>query len=177
LRTGRSRSAATKSGAGTVAAQSATVLDLTPSCPDCELTLQEVLFMSSEREELGPVMYTANATVDAQGRFWISYGTAGVPQAFSPADGGLVENIGRRGEGPGEFMAATLLLPAGDSVLVFDKQIQRMTVIGPDLEDSPSARRLSKRCGYHMAEGGPERTRLDARICRAPLPYREPRHR
>jgi hypothetical protein len=113
-------------------AQAATVLDLAPTCPACELTLEEVLFLSTEREEVGPINYVAGKTVDGQGRFWVSYGHAAVPQVFSP-DGALIGNIGRQGEGPGEFVAATLLLPVGDSVLIFDQVLQRMTVMGPDL--------------------------------------------
>ena len=55
------------------------------------------------------------------------------PKVFA-ADGRFVRDLGRRGEGPGEFMEVAHLsrLP-GDSLLVIDSELQRASVLGPDM--------------------------------------------
>lgn len=52
---------------------------------------------------------------------------------FFDADGGLVKRLGRRGQGPGEFMLPTRMdrLP-GDTLVVWDEGQRRVTLIGPD---------------------------------------------
>lgn len=49
------------------------------------------------------------------------------------ATGSLVARAGRRGEGPGEFQQPTLLNAApGDSVVVYDGMLRRMTIVAQD---------------------------------------------
>ncbi|MEX2611414.1 MAG: hypothetical protein WEA24_15940 [Gemmatimonadota bacterium] len=48
--------------------------------------------------------------------------------------GSLSRTVGSQGQGPGEFMLATMpVLGPGDSVFVFDVGLQRLTVFTPDL--------------------------------------------
>lgn len=48
-------------------------------------------------------------------------------------DGGLERRVGRRGKGPGEFIAPAAMIQADDSTLaVVDAALQRITLFGPD---------------------------------------------
>ena len=47
-------------------------------------------------------------------------------------DGSLIDTLGRRGRGPGEFQRPTNVVVArGDSIYVFDNQVNRLTVFSP----------------------------------------------
>lgn len=50
------------------------------------------------------------------------------------SDGSVVETLGRKGEGPGEYQAIDAILLRGDSILVSDGRLQRMTLLSPDGE-------------------------------------------
>lgn len=47
-------------------------------------------------------------------------------------DGSVVTSWGRKGEGPGEFQAFDAILHTGDSILVSDGRLQRLTVLSSD---------------------------------------------
>ena len=47
------------------------------------------------------------------------------------ADGGIVERIGRDGEGPGEFRDGEITRGLGDTVIVYDRAIGRVSVVVP----------------------------------------------
>jgi hypothetical protein len=59
---------------------------------------------------------------------------------FFDASGGLQASTGRDGDGPGEFRFPTgLFALPGDSLLVFDRRLRRISLIGPDHGVSRSA--------------------------------------
>lgn len=47
-------------------------------------------------------------------------------------DGTVVETVGRKGEGPGEFQGFDAILLEGDSILVSDGRLLRVTLVAPD---------------------------------------------
>ena len=65
---------------------------------------------------------------------WIVFAGFGMPQRFD-STGQYLGEIGRSGEGPGEYAAAMVGtgLP-GDSLLILDVRLARASVLGPDLE-------------------------------------------
>ncbi len=64
------------------------------------------------------------------------------------ADLGYVRTIGREGEGPGEFKrAASVQFLPGDSVLVWDSQLQRLTVFPPGSGEAFSVHSLGTQEG------------------------------
>jgi hypothetical protein len=69
--------------------------------------------------------------VDAQGRIYVGDEPASLIVLNS--DGRVLQRIGRKGSGPGEFnyLSNVQVLP-GDSILVFDPNLERVTVYGPD---------------------------------------------
>lgn len=72
--------------------------------------------------------------VDGRGRLWVADGQSGELRIFR-ADGSHWKTRGGQGEGPGEFVQIRLLGPRdGDSVLVADGRIDRVTVFDPDGE-------------------------------------------
>lgn len=48
------------------------------------------------------------------------------------SDGSVVEAWGRKGEGPGEYQRLDAILLRGDSILVSDVRLRRLTVLSPD---------------------------------------------
>lgn len=70
--------------------------------------------------------------------FVLSDGRLVVPLAGSSdirvfsQDGSFVERLGRRGEGPGEFMYLSGAWPRGDSIEAFDSRLRRITRFVPD---------------------------------------------
>lgn len=55
-------------------------------------------------------------------------------RVFSRVDGSFERVLGRSGEGPGEYRAiAALEVMTGDSLLVYDRGLQRITILSPDL--------------------------------------------
>jgi hypothetical protein len=78
-------------------------------------------------------------TVDARSRFFVSVDGADHFLAYD-SDGASLGAIGRRGQGPGEFLSAThVVAGAGDSVFVFDNRARRFSVLSPQLRFVRSA--------------------------------------
>lgn len=70
--------------------------------------------------------------VDSQGRIVVADAGATAVAVLSP-DGQLLRWLGGRGEGPGEFAAVTSLqVLGGDTVLVYDRALARVTLFPPD---------------------------------------------
>lgn len=69
-----------------------------------------------------------DATVDSAGRVLIASGTGAQITVFDSA-GAFLRTIGRKGQGPGEFMRADRIWTTGDTVVVIDAQEQRATAL------------------------------------------------
>jgi len=76
-------------------------------------------------------------------------------------DGSLIDTLGRRGQGPGEFQRPTNIAVArGDSLYVFDTQINRLTVFAP-----PPSHRRTRSMTITSAVGSVTEVRaLDGRL-------------
>jgi len=70
---------------------------------------------------------------DGRGRVWISFPWHAL--YLYDADGSFLSQVGREGQGPGEFTSLRgVVVAPGDTVHVFDRGNQRVTVLSPDLE-------------------------------------------
>lgn len=104
-----------------------------PACQDCHVVENRIAVLSAADGVL--LDYGAFSFVRIKdGRFlttgFARDGTIGV---FGP-DGRWQRDLGRRGAGPGEYgTPARLSLWTGDSVLVLDVALSRVSVLGPDL--------------------------------------------
>jgi hypothetical protein len=67
----------------------------------------------------------------SDGRFVIANGGTQEIRIFD-ARGKHLSSAGRKGEGPGEFVALRSVFPYGDSIIAYDFQLRRMSVFGPD---------------------------------------------
>ena len=72
--------------------------------------------------------------IDRHSRYFVYGGSAPYFWVFD-SSGRITHRIGRRGEGPGEFSRVTgIAFGEADSVFVFDRPLQRVTVYTSDLE-------------------------------------------
>jgi hypothetical protein len=99
------------------------------ACPACTLAL-DTLAVLGNSEGPGALTAVIGVRLDSQSRYWV-FGEGAVPQLFGP-DGEFMLELGRLGEGPGEFVGAhdVWMLP-GDSLLVRDGR--GMHVFAPEL--------------------------------------------
>ncbi|HEU0015948.1 MAG TPA: 6-bladed beta-propeller [Longimicrobium sp.] len=83
--------------------------------------------------------------VDSRGRIFVADLAAPEVTVLAP-DGRLERTVGRRGSGPGEFqgISSVQVLP-DDSLLVFDRHRERITVFGPSLDSAAYTVNLASR--------------------------------
>ena len=84
----------------------------------------------------GPPTFTAISalTVDSAGRFWVADAVERHILVLDQA-GRLVTTLGRRGDGPGEYQAPSIMTTSIDGfVLVLDPVLARVTIYAPSLE-------------------------------------------
>jgi hypothetical protein len=108
---------------GSAAAQ--VVIPDRPSCAACSIEVENVV-----RLDPAALLPTSPASVvrDSGGRYWVTFPN---DQAMVFAsDGGLLLTL-REGGGPGEFRYPAMVVPVGDSVVVFDRGAGP-SVMGPD---------------------------------------------
>lgn len=117
---------------GPVGGQSVIHVPSQPSCPECEIRLEQVVVLG-DREGPGTVDHeTPVVKRDSRGRYYMSYPGGASVKVFGP-DGSYLTTIGRRGKGPGEFEGIIAVRPSvGDSIHVFDINLMRLSVFGPD---------------------------------------------
>ncbi|WP_397546305.1 6-bladed beta-propeller [Rhodothermus marinus] len=97
--------------------------------------------------------YIPDGFFDSRGRLWVVDMHEAVLYVFHP-EGRLLQKIGRRGEGPGEFMAPEQVAPGvNDSVYVWDIQLKRLSVFSPEGE---FVRSFTMDYGYELLRGVPE---------------------
>jgi hypothetical protein len=103
------------------------------SCERCTVAWTEVLRLG-EGDEPGFVESPfISVTIDGRGRYWIVSSEGQLPKVYSRT-GQFVGEVGRKGEGPGEFRHPDLAFPIpGDSMALLDLGLQRVSVVDPDL--------------------------------------------
>jgi hypothetical protein len=77
-----------------------------------------------------------NVVRDSRGRFYATTPDQGGDLPFVyDADGTFLQQLGRVGEGPGEYRAPqALLITGGDTLHIFDKRLARVVVLSPSWE-------------------------------------------
>jgi hypothetical protein len=79
------------------------------------------------------VQAPGGVTRDGQGRVWISFPSEAL--YLYDADGSFLTQVGREGEGPGEYRSIrNVVVAPGDTVHVLDRGNRRATVLSPELE-------------------------------------------
>ena len=112
-------------------AQARVEIGSTVACEACEIVLTHIARVGDAD---GPGALSSrpySMSRDSRGRFYVvTPEQGGEPPMVFDADGRFVARLGREGAGPGEFRAPTivLILP-GDTVLVIDGSLARLTVL------------------------------------------------
>lgn len=107
------------------------------ACSTCKLRIVRSVILG-DKEGPNAISDQVNAVrIDGLGRYWIMAGDT--PPYVFDASGRLVTRVGRSGAGPGETIRPldAVSLP-GDSVLVFDGELSRLTVFDKDLKAARS---------------------------------------
>ncbi|HLA88819.1 MAG TPA: hypothetical protein VJL28_00125 [Gemmatimonadaceae bacterium] len=103
-----------------------------PSCARCTVTARTIAELG-DRDGPGSIDYLPFALrVDSRGRFWVMNHDE-LPKVFD-STGRFVQTIGSVGSGPGEFRMPSDAVAIGDSMLVVDGSLARVTVVGPALK-------------------------------------------
>lgn len=103
------------------------------TCPNCEIALELVAELGGEDDE----GYVGEFTVVSRSSEHYFIRDLFIPGEVKVFDlqGRFVANLGREGEGPGEFRGGSAMqVSRGDSLLLIDTALQRLSVFGPDLE-------------------------------------------
>ena len=112
------------------------------------LSLERNLLMSEgESFYFGTIIDVAPAS---DGRIFVADADAGHIKVLTP-DGSLMDTLGRKGEGPGEFQRLRQVsLARGDSLFVLDSQRRRVSVFAP-------SGRLARGLSVDASQGFPRR--------------------
>jgi hypothetical protein len=110
------------------------------SCATCTIRTQTILTLGA-RDSAGALPgQPLSATVDSQGRIWLVVPNR-APLLFA-RDGSFLREVGRLGDGPGEFQYPSRVMAVGDSVVVFSAR-GGTNVVGPNLQHARTIARLS----------------------------------
>lgn len=103
-----------------------------PECRGCRVAIRRTIDIG-ERQGEAALLSSINAVrVDSRGRYWVMDGDQ--PAAVFDSLGKFVTRVGASGSGPGETIRPldAIALP-GDSVLLFDGELSRLTVFDSQL--------------------------------------------
>lgn len=108
------------------------------ACPRCVISMQILATLGTDDGIGSLIGKPMSINIDSRGRYWV-FQELEPPTVFHP-DGRVDRVIGRKGSGPGEFRSANSGIVIGDSMLVFDWQETRATMVGPDLKATRTIR-------------------------------------
>lgn len=103
-----------------------------PTCGSCRISHTLLVTLGDTVDALMDPGF--NMARGPDGRIYVAPGyQMGKLLAFEP-DGTFIEQIGRQGQGPGEYGFVRHIVPVGERVLVLDNVQRRITVLGPDYD-------------------------------------------
>ncbi len=106
-----------------------------PACARCRIALRPVTVLGARGGRGGMAVRPYSIAAASRGRFVVAVSPERPrpPLVFS-ADGSYEGELGRVGSGPGEYRSPRLVTRApGDTLLVFDEALGRLTVLSPSL--------------------------------------------
>lgn len=98
----------------------------------CRIDLIEVVRIDDV--DRGPGQFTPWVATHSGRLFFVETFDEASIREFDLSTGAFVRQVGRRGEGPGEFLRIAGIRAVADSLYVLDKGNTRLTVLGPDLQ-------------------------------------------
>lgn len=109
-----------------------------PTCRRCTISMRTLVTLGTDDGVGSLTGKPTSVNVDSRGRYWV-FQELEPPTVFS-ANGSVLQMVGGKGSGPGEFQAANNGIVIGDSMLVFDWLQSRATMLGPDLKANRTLR-------------------------------------
>lgn len=105
-----------------------------PTVPELRYRTGPPQLVRGEVASIDPAYGSIGTLLLNHGRLWVvDYSGTPFIHVVNPGSGRVIQSIGRRGEGPGEFMTVVGLSTTGNSaVWVFDFNQQRLTELQPD---------------------------------------------
>lgn len=118
----------------------ATVIRDAGTCPMCRISSRRVVRLGASGDGAGGLISRPYAiSQDSKGRYFVVMPESGDPPHMYSKSGVFIAQVGRTGEGPGEYRRPRLVrVTTGDSVEVYDEGNARYTLLTPELRVSRS---------------------------------------
>lgn len=114
-------------------AQSARVVQSTPSCAECRIELVHVAELGNEYGDAGAQGSLTAIARTSRGEYLAVYSEQAFEIVVHGPDGRVIRKFGRRGDGPGEFQRISLIrVSGGDTIHVLDRSRRRYSVFASD---------------------------------------------
>ncbi len=117
-------------GDGSAVAQSVHIGDV-PSCAQCSIQLERITTLRTDDPGAGIVRPPRTVARDSRGRYYLTQFNRGTVSVFA-ASGEFLNEVGRQGRGPSEFLNVGAVGVLGDSIFVFDGGNSRVAIAGPE---------------------------------------------
>jgi hypothetical protein len=109
-----------------------TLFDHEVQCPSCVIRIEpHVVLGDDDHAVVGENFAIAR---DARGRFLVSYPESGSELLVFDSRGEYLRTVGRRGQGPGEYIWIDKIVVVGDRIHLFDALGRRWTVLDHDFQ-------------------------------------------
>ena len=106
------------------------------ACAGCVIQLQHVATLGSDGGRGAMASVPTNLARDSRGRFYVTTPDQGgdLPFVYN-ASGSFLQQLGREGEGPGEYRRPQgIIVTEGDTIHIFDSRTRRVTVLSPSYD-------------------------------------------
>lgn len=105
-----------------------------PTCPGCSIEVSTVVTLQGSTPDEGLICDYVTVSVDSRNRFYVGPGCNRWEVLIYNDEGVLIDRIGQRGEGPGEFLDIGIVwVDEQDQLHVFDNAQRRRTVYSPEM--------------------------------------------
>jgi hypothetical protein len=101
-----------------------------PPCPDCSILVTKVVSLGNNTGGPGEIIGTlSRLDSDVRGSYYLSFNEPGQLISVFDSDGSFLTDLGREGDGPGEYRKARVAAVTKDSIFITDLVSARLTVV------------------------------------------------
>lgn len=114
------------------ASEPATIISGGPTCTDCEIERYQLATIHDRLLEGGAIVDGGGVHVNRDGTFLVIAGPQWGELFLADEKGAIIRQIGRSGEGPGEYLAPFSVAELANRFVVFDPPLARVTWLTKD---------------------------------------------